>query len=259
MTIDLDSLLQPLDPLPASGPQNAPPQPKQPLAWRVGQFVSAYLPLILMLLLALATWWLVRNTPRPDEPREAAPPRHEPDYAMSDFTLQRFSADGALRVQVQGAQMRHYPDTNTLEIDQAQIRAIAADGSVTVAAAQRAVSNGDATEVQLQGGARVLREATASAAAIEFESEFLHAFLATERIKSHLPVRLRQGTSELSVASVEYDHLSRIAKLGGPLRAEIYPPGAPSAHPPRGAPPADRQSRIRGGRLDVPASAPSSR
>jgi lipopolysaccharide export system protein LptC len=224
VAIDLESLLQPLDPLPASGPQNPPPRPKQPLWWLVGQFVSAYLPLILMVLLALATWWLVRNTPRPDEPREPTPVRHEPDYLMSDFTLQRFGANGALRVQVQGAQMRHYPDTNTLEIDQPQIRATAADGSVTLASARRALSNGDATEVQLLGNARVLREATATEAAVEFDGEFLHAFLATERVKSHLPVRLRQGTSELRVASLDYDHLARSAQLGGPLRAQFMPP-----------------------------------
>jgi lipopolysaccharide export system protein LptC len=224
LAIDLDSLLQPLDPLPASGPQNPPRRPRQPLWWHVSQFVSAYLPLILMILLALATWWLVRNTPRPEAPRPAQAARHEPDYVMSDFTLQRFAADGALRVQVQGAQMRHYPDTDTLEIDEPQIRATAADGSVTIASARRAVSNGEATEVQLVGAARVVREATANAAAIEFDSEFLHAFLDTERVRSHLPVRLRQGTSELRVASLEYDHLTRTAKLGGPMRAQFMPP-----------------------------------
>ena len=104
------------------------------------------------------------------------------------------------------------------------IRATASDGSVTIASARLAVSNGDATQVQLQGGARVRREATAADAAIEFESEFLHAFLDTERVQSHLPVLLRQGTSELRVASLEYDNLSRTAKLGGPLRAKFENP-----------------------------------
>jgi lipopolysaccharide export system protein LptC len=222
--IDLDTLLQPLDPLPASGPQNPPQRPRQPLWWHAGQFVSAYLPLILMVLLALATWWLVRNTPRPEAPRAEQAARHEPDYVMADFTLQRFAADGTLRVQVRGTQMRHYPDTNTIEVDAPQIRAIGNDGSVTVARARRAVTNGDATEVQLQGGARVVREATADAASIEFDGEFLHAFLDTEQLRSHLPVRVRQGTSDLRVSSLEYDHLSRTAKLGGPLRAQFEPP-----------------------------------
>lgn len=227
MAIDLDTLIQPLDPLPASGPQNPPPRPRQPLWWRIGQWVSAYLPLVLMGLLALATWWLVQNTPRPQEPGDKAPPRHEPDYTMQDFTMQRYAADGRLRVQVRGTQMRHYPDTDTLEIDGVTIRALGQDGRVTVASAQRALANGDATEVQLLGQARVVHGAEGSAGpgeAIEFDSEFLHAFLATEQLRSHLPVRLRQGTSDLRVAWLEFDNLTRTARLGGPLQARFVLP-----------------------------------
>lgn len=226
MALDLDTLIQPLDPLPASGPQNPPPRPRQPLWWRLGQLVSAYLPLLLMALLALATWWLVQNTPRSAEPGEKAAPRHEPDYLMQGFTMQRFGADGRLRVQLQGAQMRHYPDTDTYEIDGVTIRAEGGDGRITVATAQRALANGDATEVQLQGGARVVQDAEGSAPAqrrIEFESEFLHAFLATERLRSHLPVRVLQGASELRVGSLDYDNLKRIANLGPPVRGRFEP------------------------------------
>lgn len=227
MAIDLDTLIQPLDPLPASGPQNPPPRLRQPLWWRLGQWLSAYLPLVLMALLALATWWLVQNTPRVQDPSENAPPRHEPDYLMQGFTMQRYAADGRLRVQVRGTQMRHYPDTDTLEIDGVTIRALGQDGRVTLATAQRAVANGDATEVQLLGQARVVIGAEGTAPegeATEFDSEFLHAFLATERLRSHLPVQLRRGTSELRIASLEFDNLTKTAQLGGPLRARFTLP-----------------------------------
>ena len=190
----------------------------------MGQWLSAYLPLVLMALLALGTWWVVQNTPRPDGPREAALPRHEPDYTMQGFTLQRFGADGRLKVQLQGTQMRHYPDTDTLEIDGVTIRALSPDGGVTRAAARRALSNADASEVQLLGGAQVVREAVGDAQPIEFESEFLHAFLTTERLRSHLPVHLRQGTSDLRVGGIDYDNLTRTAKLSPPVRARFEPP-----------------------------------
>ena len=219
--MDIDALLQPLDPVP---PSVAPVRPRQPWHWHVGQVLSAYLPLLLMALLALGTGWLVQNTPRPDLQRTAAPPRHEPDYTMQGFTLQRFGADGRLRVQVQGTQLRHYPDTDTLEIDGVTIRALASDGSVTRASARRALSNGDASEVQLLGGAQVVREAGAAGPQIEFDSEFLHAFLNTERLKSHLPVRLRQGTSDLRVGAIDYDNLTRIVRLGAPVRARFDAP-----------------------------------
>jgi lipopolysaccharide export system protein LptC len=219
--VDIDALLQPLD-SPAS--RAVPVRPRQPWLWRLGQWVSAYLPLLLMALLALGTWWLVRNTPRPDVPREAAAPRHVPDYTMQGFTLQRFGADGRLRVQLQGTQMRHYPDTDTLEIDGVTIRALSPDGSVTRATARRALSNGDASEVQLLGGAQVVREAVGDLEQIEFEGEFLHAYLNTERVRSHLPVHLRHGTSDLRVGGIDYDNLTRTAKLNAPVRARYEVP-----------------------------------
>jgi len=219
--MDIDSLLQPLDPAP---PRAAPVRPRQPWHWRVGQLLSAYLPVLLMAALASGTWWLVRNTPRDPVPRDTAAPRHEPDYTMQGFTLQRFGADGRLRVQVQGAQMRHYPDTDTLEIDGVTIRALSPDGSVTHASARRAVTNGDASEVQLLGGAQVVRENHRDGQKVEFAGEFLHAFLTTERVRSHLPVQLRQGTSELRVGSIDYDHLTQFARLGPPVRARFEVP-----------------------------------
>ena len=219
--MDIDTLLQPMDPPP---PRTTPPRPRQPWHWHLGQVLSAYLPLLLMALLALGTWWLVQNSPRPDLPRADAPLQHAPDYTMQDFTLQRFGADGRLRVQVQGTQMRHYADTDTLEIDGVTIRALSADGSVMRATARRALANGDASEVQLLGAAQVVREAASDGQRVEFESEFLHAFLNTERVRSHLPVRLRQGSSDLRVGAIDYDNLTRIVRLGAPVRARFDAP-----------------------------------
>ena len=219
--MDIDHLLQPLDPVPA---RPLPTRPRLPWHARLGQVLSAYLPVLLMAVLALGTWWLVRNTPHADAPLQLPPPRHEPDYTMQGFTLQRFSADGRLRVQVQGTQMRHYPDTDTLEIDGVTIRALSPDGSVTLASARRAVSNGDASEVQLLGGAQVVREGRGNEQSVEFAGEFLHAFLKTERVRSHLPVQLRQGSSELRVGAIDYDHLTLVARLGPPVRARFEIP-----------------------------------
>ncbi len=219
--MDIDTLLQPLDPPP---PRTTTPRPRQPWHWYFGQLLSAYLPLLLMALLALGAWWLVQNAPQPDVLRADAKVRHEPDYTMQGFTLERFGQDGRLRVQVKGRQMRHYPDTDTLEIDDVTIRALSPDGGVTRAVARRALANGDASEVQLIGAAQVVREGSAAAAQIEFHSEFLHAFFNTEQLRSHLPVRLQQGRSEFRVGAIDYDNLTRSLKFGAPVRAQFEVP-----------------------------------
>ena len=60
-----------LGPLP---PRALPPRPPTPWHQQLRDLAATYLPLLLMLLLALGTWWLVRNTPGPDVPTEAPLP-----------------------------------------------------------------------------------------------------------------------------------------------------------------------------------------
>ncbi|MDD2713626.1 MAG: LPS export ABC transporter periplasmic protein LptC, partial [Simplicispira sp.] len=115
--------------------------------------VSLYLPVILMGFLALGTWWLVRNAPQPVAAQAASAPRHEADYFMSDFSVKNFDASGRLQSEVQGGLARHFPDTDTLEIDSVRMRSVAPNGRLTRASAKRALSNADGSEVQLFGNA----------------------------------------------------------------------------------------------------------
>lgn len=200
--------------------------------------LTAYLPLLLMALVALATWWLVKNTPVFQGEKPAVAPRHIPDYTMRQFTVQRFAVDGSLRVQIEGDELRHYPDTDTLEVDNAQVRSISPDGHVTVASATKALSNGDGSEVQLMGHAHVVREAYAAGnsiqEAVDFKGEFLHAFLRTEQVRSHLPVTITRGGTQFQGAAMTYDNLSRVMQFNGRVKA-TFPP---AAEQPKPAPPA---------------------
>jgi lipopolysaccharide export system protein LptC len=197
-----------------------------PWTWQLRSALATYLPLLVMALLALGTWWLVKNTPGSDDQRVDRPVRHEADYTMSRFVVQRFDADGKLRVEMEGREARHYPDTDTIEIDDVQMRAIAPDGAVTIASARRALSNGKATDVQLMGGAQVVREAQAGEPPMEFRGEFLHALIDAQKLRSHLPVTIWRGDDELQAGSLDYDHQTRLLQFGGRVRATLQPPGA---------------------------------
>ncbi|MBA4174940.1 MAG: LPS export ABC transporter periplasmic protein LptC [Leptothrix sp. (in: Bacteria)] len=192
---------------------------------RLREALSAYLPLLLMLMLALATWWLVKNSPRPLTAAEERPVSNEPDYTMSSFALERFDAAGRMRLRIEGARMRHFPAPDRIEIDDARIHAVAEDGRVTDAHARQALGNGDGSELQLIGGAEIL-STDANGAPVQMRSEFLHAFLVTERVRSHLPVRVRVGSNEWRAGGLDYDHAARRLDLAGPMRAELAPRAA---------------------------------
>ena len=195
------------------------------MPWRVRvlEAISTYLPLLLMGLLALGTWWLVKNTPTADAVRADAPPSDEPDYEMRNFVIQRFAPDGTAQIRIEGRRMHHHPIANTLEIEGVQLRAVGRDGGVTSASADRALANADASEVQLLGRAEVVRQATGREARTEFRSEFLHFFQATERLRSHMPVTVQRGGSQFRADAVEYDNLAQVIELKGRVRAVLAP------------------------------------
>ena len=189
--------------------------------------LSIYLPVLLMGLLALGTSWLVRNAPQVQEPRPASAPRHEPDYVMKGFSIQSFDASGRLQSEVQGAVARHYPDTDTLEIDDVRLRSLSVDGRLVRATADRALSNADGSEVQLRGNAVVVREAPAiqgkAPPRMEFRGEFLHAWPQLERVRSDQPVTLTRGKDRFTADSMEYDNLEQVLQLRGRVRGVLVP------------------------------------
>jgi len=196
------------------------------LAW---DRLSIYLPIMLMGLLALGTYWLVRSTPLLETGTVDQPVRRDPDYLMERFSVKTFDAEGRLKSEVSGLQARHYPHTDILEIDQVRIRSINSRGHVTVASARRALANNDASEVQLIGDAMVVREAAvdrtgATLPRVSFSGEFLHAFLEDERIKSHKPVELMRGNDRITAESMDYSNFDQVMELRGRVRGTLQPP-----------------------------------
>jgi len=198
---------------------------------RVWDRLAVYLPLLLMAVMAMSTYWLVRNTPVMNEQELEDMPRHVPDYFMRDFSVKVFGDDGKLKSEMIGIEGRHYPDTDTLEIDQPRIRILGAEGRVTTAVAARGLINADGSEAQLFDKAVVVREASVNAQGVvlprsEMQSDFLHLFANTEQVRSHLPVVLVRGSGDRFTAEdgMDYDNLERLMQLNGRVRGVLQPP-----------------------------------
>ena len=190
---------------------------------------TIYLPIILTAAVALGTYWLVRNAPKLLEPAPKVAPTHEPDYFMRGFSVKSFDANGRLQSEIRGDVARHYPDTDTLEIDKAHMRSMAPDGRVTVATANRALTNSDGSEVQLFGNAVVTREPLKRPGReplprLQFKGEFLHAWLNSERVSSNQPVTLTRGNDQFTADSMDYDNLDQIMQMRGRVRGSLIPP-----------------------------------
>ena len=149
--------------------------------WRQGRDqLAAWLPVLVMMLFALGSWWLVRSAPRFGPEGGGPPPSAEPDYFMREFSVRSFDADGRLKSEIVGSEGQHFPLTDTLEVQQPRIRSYDEQGNPTVATARRAVAKGDGSEAELFDNARVVREAVTRPRGgdlprMEFLGAYLHA------------------------------------------------------------------------------------
>jgi lipopolysaccharide export system protein LptC len=199
---------------------------------RLWDRLSIYLPIMLMGLFALATLWLIRSTPMSVEAIAAKPLRHEADYFLKKFSIRTFDARGQLKSEVFGAEARHYPDTDTLEIEKVRARTISETGRQTIANANRAVSDAAGDEIQLLGNVHVVREPVPGRPGqppppLEFRSEFLHVFSDSENLKTHLPVTISQGADRFRGNSMSYDNTEEVLELKGQVRGILNPRKGP--------------------------------
>ena len=106
-----------------------------------------------------------------------------------------------------------------MEVDRAQVQQFAASGAQTMATASRATANDAATEVTLSGEVK-LRGHLSDGRKLEIDSEFLSWSTDTDRLQTHLPVRVKVGVQELQAAALDYDRHHQRLLLKGPVRGQ---------------------------------------
>lgn len=195
---------------------------------RTVERMTVYVPVLLMGLLALASYWLLRSTPEAPAPVVKAAPQHIPTDIMRRFAVRTYGPGGALKSEVFGQEARLYPDDGSMEIDHSRIRSINLQGVVTTALAQRAWSNAAHDEFVLKGNAVVVREAAVLPGGerldrLEFQGQHLHVFSAARRLVSEQPVVLIRGGNRITANQMDYTEQGRerVAVLTGRVRAQL--------------------------------------
>lgn len=224
-------LAQPPAPELPGGPAEPEPRrvraPSEHWSIRLRDLLSTYLPLLLMLLLAALTWWLVRMTPVPLAARTAEPSSQAPDYTLGDVELVRYRGDGSLMARIRARELRHYPVGDRLELDAAWVLADHPDGAL-LAQAERAVVTEEGQRVRLEGDVRLSRAATATQEAFEARTRLLEVDTQSGRAWTDEPVQLIQGELRAQAAGLDYDQSGSRLQLKGPIRAQLpAPPPVP--------------------------------
>lgn len=219
---------------PTSGSGGSPASSLPPAAWATGapvsqhwsvrlrDLLSTYLPLLLMLALAGATWWLVRITPLPPMSSASEPSPQAPDYTLQGVDLQRYRGDGALLARIQGRELRHFPQGDRMELEDARILLNQADGPVHAQARQAEVTDGG-DRVRLMGSVVLRRPAGPQQEAFEVHGEVVEFDVRASRAWSDQAVEWVQDASRLRAAGFDYRQADGQVQLRGPVQANWLP------------------------------------
>jgi lipopolysaccharide export system protein LptC len=213
------------------------------LSFRVKHFflgvLPMYGPLLLMGLLALGTWWLVQRTPVPEEARRPAAAAHVPDYDMHGFSAWRFRPEGPLVSVIAGAALRHFPDTDTVEIDHLRARAVDAAGQRFQARANQGVADQKQSQIELRGDAQVVRLAPGDGSLQSIETagremplsdqdlvmrgQVLVMNTQTHDVSSDEPVTVNDAQGWVRGGAMRYRDAGQIAWFTGGVHGQLVP------------------------------------
>lgn len=194
---------------------------------------SLYLPLALMIVLAAGSWYLASSAPQSKASASAAIlPTEMPDYTLDHFTLTRFDAQGTLRTHVRGAQARHFSAGDVLHIDTPHSRWHTAQGSLTIAHAQQAISHAGGEFVDLTGDAHIhihpAPQAGTPAAPILVQSSTFRLWPEQEKLHSPQAVRITRSDARIDAVGMDFNSIDHTLQLHSQVRAVLPPAAAKS-------------------------------
>lgn len=199
-----------------------------PRWWLWLERAQATVPLLAVAGLAGFTWWLVASSPKDGRDARPALASSSPDFVLDKARVARFNAQGRIEAVLDGAQMRHYADTDRLQIDQLVLSARDDKGTGLKASSLTGEADHKAELVTLSGGARVTALPAADQGPrnhpVHFEGEILRIDTRTRVVSSSEPVRLLQQGSEVRAQNLRYDDRTGITDLGGRVHGHYNAP-----------------------------------
>lgn len=186
------------------------------------------MPLILMGILTLATFWLVKkNTPSEKSTIERIR-LHEADYTITNGALSALNEAGFTKYRVLGKKVTHYDDDASIDIEAPRMRLFPPEKSPVTVKADTGHLDGDLTILDLFDNAEIFRPAQAATASESAKprmlarSSYFKVLINDDVIETNKPITLEQGTSIMrSSDGGKFNNIEQSMVLSGQVKGRI--------------------------------------
>lgn len=187
--------------------------------------------LIVLAFLAALTLWIDRIVQVPSPKRDGSA-RHDADYIVNNFLINRTDADGNPRYSLAGADMRHYPDNDTTDVLKPVFHQLSVDKPAIQVQGDRGQISPNGENVYFMDNVKLVRAATPQKGELTVLTEFLHAIPDQGILKTDKPVTILQAPrTVIRAIGMELDKQERTLKLLNRVRVHYERPDAPPLPP----------------------------
>lgn len=193
-----------------------------------GRALLRLMPLILMGLLTLLTFWLVqRNTP-PEKSTLERVRLHEPDYTIKDGALSALNELGNTKYRILGKKVTHYDDDASIDILTPRMRLFQPDKAPVTVKSDTGHLDGDLTILDLFDNASIFRPAQAASSSqpatlrMLASSSYFKVLINDDIIETNRPITLEQGMSIMnSTEGGIFNNVEQSMVLTGNVKGRI--------------------------------------
>jgi len=171
--------------------------------------------MLLALLGAVGSFWLLELLNRADEEAQAGLRMNEPDYIVERFSFVRLNHDGKPAYIISGDKLTHRPIDDSSEIDKPIVRSLAADQPPMLIRSKTARVDDINSRVTLREDVKIDRAASGANKELHLETDKLVIFPDEDRMETDRPVTLRSGDATAQGIGLKANNATRQLNLAG--------------------------------------------
>ncbi len=182
------------------------------------------LPLLILSLLALLTYW-VNISVQPLAEKSDGSTRHDPDYMMNNFVSTQTDIKGALRYRLKSAEMKHFPDDDSTNlIKPVYTQYIEGKSYIKVEGLIGDLSS-NGKDIKLYKNVKITRAPYAEKQEMTLETEYLNILPDEDLVLTQEPVVIRQAPKTVVYANgMVYEKKKLTLTLLNKVRAHYEKP-----------------------------------
>lgn len=191
-----------------------------------GDRITTALPLILVAMLAVFTFWLDRLA-QPVPTGVSGASRHDPDYLVEGLSAMRMNTAGATAYTLSAKKMVHYPDDDTTLLTTPRLVSLEPDKAPITITSKQALVSSNGKNVYFRDDVHLTRAAFGDSSEMQMNTSYLHVIPDDRVAQTDRPVVLTDMATTVTAAGLELNSETRMLKLQGRVHGTYDPNKAP--------------------------------